>query len=101
MRVEPVNMRRYRSKRSGIQCVVASSFARIFFRNSFNTGLPIFESEEAAAKIQQGDVIKVDFESGAIVNTTRNETYQSQPLPEFMQELLNAGGLMNYVRNKK
>lgn len=88
-------------KASGIQCVVASSFARIFFRNSFNTGLPIFESEEAAAKIQQGDVIKVDFESGVIVNTTRNETYQSQPLPEFMQELLNAGGLMNYVRNKK
>ncbi|RJP58005.1 MAG: 3-isopropylmalate dehydratase small subunit [Candidatus Auribacter fodinae] len=88
-------------KASGIGCVVASSFARIFFRNSFNTGLPIFESEEASAGIRQGDVISVDFETGIIVNTTRNQTYQSQPLPEFMQELLNAGGLMNYVRNKK
>ncbi|MEW6535944.1 MAG: 3-isopropylmalate dehydratase small subunit [Candidatus Auribacterota bacterium] len=88
-------------KASGIECVVASSFARIFFRNSFNTGLPIFESEEASAGIRQGDVISVDFETGIIVNTTRNQTYQSQPLPEFMQELLNAGGLMNYVRNKK
>lgn len=87
-------------KAAGVQCVVASSFARIFFRNSFNTGLPIFESADAPEKIQEGDVISIDFETGIIENRTRNEKYQSQPIPEFMQKLIDAGGLMNYVKNK-
>ncbi len=87
-------------KEAGIQCVVAPSFARIFFRNAFNTGLPIVECREASEKIQEGDQVCIDFESGTIENLTRNETYQAQPIPEFMRTLLNAGGLMKYVTTK-
>lgn len=87
-------------KASGIACVIASSFARIFFRNAFNTGLPIFECKDASLKIMEGDEISVDFESGLIENLTRNEQYKAQPIPKFMQELLSEGGLVNYVKRK-
>ena len=84
-------------KSSGISCVIAKSFARIFYRNSINIGLPILECEEAASKISEGDQIEVDLASGRITNLTKNETYQAQPFPEFMQQIIAVGGLMNYV----
>ncbi len=84
-------------KAVGISTVIAESFARIFYRNSFNIGLPLFESKEAAEKINEGDEIEVDQTTGSIKNLTRNETYHSTPIPEFMQQLVKAGGLMNYV----
>ena len=87
-------------KASGVSCIIAESFARIFYRNSFNTGLPIFECEEASKKISEGDKITVDFESGKIENLTKNEKYTAQPIPPFMQNLINSGGLMNYVKSK-
>ncbi len=87
-------------KASGIACVIASSYARIFFRNAFNTGLPIFESTDASKNIKNGDEITVDFETGAIENHTRNEKYKAQPIPKFMQELIDEGGLVNYVKRK-
>jgi len=88
-------------KAAGISCVIASTFARIFYRNSINIGLPILESNEAAVKIQEGDHIRVDFSTGIIENTTRKEKYTSEPFPAFMQELINAGGLIPYVLQKK
>lgn len=87
-------------KASGVACVIASSFARIFYRNAINIGLPIFESPEAAEKIQKGDEIRVDGENGKIINLTRQEEYQATTFPPFMQELMAAGGLMNYVARK-
>ena len=84
-------------KVAGISCVIARSFARIFYRNSINIGLPILECEEAASKIAEGDEIEVDLASGTITNVTKNETYKARPFPEFMQEIIGAGGLMNYV----
>ena len=85
-------------KGNQISCVIAQSFARIFFRNSFNCGLPVFECPEASEKIEEGDQIEVDQATGTINNITKNETYQAQPIPEFMQELVAAGGLMEYVK---
>lgn len=85
-------------KASGITCVIASSFARIFYRNSFNIGLPIFESKEASEGIQMGDEVSVDFETGEITNITRGEKYQAQPLPEFMRGIIDADGLINYIK---
>ncbi len=85
-------------KTSGVKCVIASSFARIFFRNCINIGLPIMECPEAAEKISKGDNIDVDFNTGVITNKTKNETYQSEPLPEFLQELIAAGGLIEYTK---
>ena len=84
-------------KAAEISCVIAKSFARIFYRNAINIGLPILECEEAALKINEGDEIEVDLASGTITNLTRKETYKAQPFPEFMQKIIAAGGLMKYV----
>ena len=88
-------------KSGGISCVVAKNFARIFYRNSFNMGLPIFESPEAANEIREGDELEVDSQTGSMHNITTGQTYQAQPIPPFMQQLIEAGGLMNYVKNFK
>ena len=88
-------------KTAGIKCVIAKSFARIFYRNSINIGFPIMECEEAADKIEVGDEVEVDFSTGVITNKTKNETYQSQPFPEFLQKMIDADGLVNYVNSKK
>ena len=88
-------------KTAGVSCVIAKSFARIFYRNSINIGFPIMECEEAADKIEKGDEVEVDFSTGVITNKTKNETYQSQPFPEFLQKMIDADGLVNYVNSKK
>lgn len=87
-------------KAAGVSCVVARSFARIFYRNSFNMGLPIFESVEAADDIKQGDEIEVDADAGVIRNHTSGKTFNVAPVPPFMQELIAAGGLMAYTKKK-
>lgn len=87
-------------KASGVSCVIAHSFARIFYRNAFNMGLPILECPEAAARIETGDALEVDLDSGSIVNHTKNESYRAQAIPPFMQKLIEAGGLMEYVREQ-
>ncbi len=84
----------------GVAGVVAASFARIFFRNAINIGLPIFESEDAAARIQERDELQLDQAKGEIRNLTRNEVYQATALPPFIQQLIAAGGLKNYVRRR-
>ncbi len=84
-------------KACGVSCVIAESFARIFYRNSFNIGLPILECKEAAKDIDDGDAIEVNFDTGEIHNTTKNETYKSEPLPQFMQKIIREGGLINYI----
>ena len=88
-------------KGSGVSCVIAPTFARIFYRNAFNTGLPILESDEASEKIDSGDDVTVDFETGEIHNITKNETYHAEPFPKFMTELIKKGGLVNYVKKDK
>ena len=88
-------------KTAGVKCVIAKSCARIFYRNSINIGFPIMECEEAADKIEKGDEVEVDFSTGVITNKTKNETYQSQPFPEFLQKMIDADGLVNYVNSKK
>ncbi len=87
-------------KAAGISCVIAKSFARIFYRNSFNMGFPIFESPYAVDYINEGDEIEVDMDTGKIVNLTKKKTFHSQPIPPFMQELINTGGLMEWVKKK-
>lgn len=87
-------------KASGIDCVIAKTFARIFYRNSINIGLPILECPEASEKIQAGDVVSVDFDAGVITNETRNETYQALPFPEFIKDIMAKGGLMNSLTGK-
>jgi 3-isopropylmalate dehydratase small subunit len=87
-------------KASGISCVIAASFARIFYRNSINIGLPILESAEASQKISEGDQVEVDLDTGIITNLTKNETYQAAAFPAFMQELINTGGLIEYVKKR-
>lgn len=87
-------------KTAGVSCVIAKSFARIFFRNSINIGLPILESREAPDKIDKGDTLSIDFSTGTITNVTKNETYTATAFPEFMQELINEGGLMAYAKKK-
>jgi len=87
-------------KAAGVACVIAKSFARIFYRNSINIGLPIFESPEAAAAIAEGDTLEVDARAGIIKNLTKGEEYQAAPFPEFMQTLIAKGGLVNYVKEK-
>lgn len=84
-------------KASGVSCVIANSFARIFYRNSINIGLPILECPEAVAVIEGGDEVEVDFDSGKITDVTKGQTFQGQAFPPFMQELIAAGGLVNYV----
>ncbi len=81
--------------------VIASTFARIFYRNAINIGLPIMECPEAAEKIQDGDEVEVDFDTGVITNLTKNETYQAQPFPEFIKEIINANGLLNSIKQKQ
>ena len=88
-------------KTAGVKCVIAKSFARIFYRNSINIGFPIMECVEAADRIEPGDDVNVDFATGVITNHTKNETYQSQPVPEFLQKMIDLDGLVNYVNAKK
>lgn len=88
-------------KTAGVSCVIAKSFARIFYRNSINIGFPIMECPEAVAGINQGDEVTVDFTTGLITNITKGETYQSQPFPEFLQKMIELDGLVNYVNSKK
>ncbi len=88
-------------KTAGVKCVIAENFARIFYRNSINIGFPIMECKEAAQKIEAGDEVTVDFTTGVITNKTKNETYQSQPFPEFLQKMIEVEGLVNYVNSKK
>lgn len=87
-------------KAAGIQAVIAKSFARIFYRNAFNIGLPIFESEEASEKIKEGDEIEIDADKGLIRNITSGESYKANPIPPFMQELIAAGGLVEWTKRK-
>lgn len=87
-------------KAAGIQAVVAKSFARIFYRNAFNIGLPIFESDEAAEKIIEGNDIEIDADKGIIQNITQNEKYTAKPIPPFMQELISAGGLIEWTKKR-
>jgi 3-isopropylmalate/(R)-2-methylmalate dehydratase small subunit len=87
-------------KAAGIQAVIAKSFARIFYRNAFNIGLPIFESDEAADKISAGDEVEVDADNGLIRNLTRGEEYKAKPIPPFMQELISAGGLIEWTKKR-
>ncbi|MFA7671569.1 MAG: 3-isopropylmalate dehydratase small subunit [Sphaerochaetaceae bacterium] len=84
-------------KSAGISCVIAASFARIFYRNSINIGLPILECEEAVKGINSGDIVSVDFESGKITNETTKESYYAQPFPPFIQKMIEAEGLVNYM----
>jgi 3-isopropylmalate/(R)-2-methylmalate dehydratase small subunit len=85
---------------AGVSCVIAASFARIFYRNAFNMGLPILESPEAAADVRTGERLEIDLSTGIVVNRSRNLTYKAQPVPDFMQELLAAGGLIPYVMKR-
>jgi 3-isopropylmalate dehydratase small subunit len=87
-------------KGAGIGCVIAATFARIFFRNALNIGLPIVESAEAAQHIAAGDTVEIDGNSGRIINHTKGETYQAEPFPPFVQELVAVGGLVPYVARR-
>ena len=88
-------------KASGISCVIAKTFARIFYRNAINIGLPILEYPEAVEGIQAGDTVEVDFIEGTIANVTSGKVYKAQSFPEFMQKIIEANGLVNYVRESK
>ncbi|MFA7163653.1 MAG: 3-isopropylmalate dehydratase small subunit, partial [Eubacteriales bacterium] len=85
-------------KASGISCVIAETFARIFYRNSINIGLPIIECPEAAKDIDEADQVRIDVKTGRIENITKGRTYQAEPFPAFMQEIIKADGLIKYVR---
>ncbi len=87
-------------KAAGLQAVIAKSFARIFYRNAFNIGLPIFESEDASKKIAEGDEIEIDADKGKIRNISKGEDYTAKPIPPFMQELISAGGLIEWTRKR-
>ncbi|WP_353683874.1 3-isopropylmalate dehydratase small subunit [Thermodesulfovibrio sp. 3907-1M] len=87
-------------KAAGIQAVVAKSFARIFFRNAFNIGLPIFEVPELIDEASEGDEIEIDMDSGDIVNLTKGKKYKTKPIPSFMQELIKAGGLVEWTKKR-
>ena len=87
-------------KCAGVSCVIAETFARIFYRNSINIGLPIIECLEAARSIEAGDEVEVDFDSGIITNKTKGETYQGQSFPPFTQKIISAGGLVNYINGQ-
>lgn len=84
-------------KAAGVSVVIAETFARIFYRNALNIGLPILECPEAVQGIDAGDEVAVNFSTGVITNVTKNENYQAQPFPEFMQELISTGGLINSI----
>ena len=84
-------------KESGISCVIAETFARIFYRNAINIGLPIIECREASEEIRPGDEVEIDFDTGIITDNTTQKTYKGQPFPEFMQKIIKAQGLVNYI----
>ena len=88
-------------KASGISCVIAETFARIFYRNAINIGLPIIECPEASRKIQNGDEVEIDFNIGVIKDLTTGESFQGQAFPEFMQKIIAAEGLINYINSKE
>ena len=85
-------------KASGVSCVIASTFARIFYRNAINIGLPILECDAAAQEIQSGDDVEVNFDTGVITDHTTGKTYQAQPFPPFIQNIIKAGGLLNSIK---
>ena len=87
-------------KAAGVSCVIAETFARIFYRNSINIGLPIVECPEAAKGIDAGDQVEVNFDTGVITNLTKGTTFQGQAFPEFMQKIIAAEGLVNYINAK-
>ena len=87
-------------KASGVSCVIAETFARIFYRNAINIGLPIIECPQAAKGIEAGDEVEIDFDSGMIYNKTKGTQFQGQAFPEFMQKIIKAEGLINYINNK-
>ena len=87
-------------KASGVSCVIASTFARIFYRNAINIGLPILECDEAAKEINSGDTVSVNFDTGVITDETTGKTYQAEPFPEFIQNIISKGGLINSILNK-
>ena len=87
-------------KAAGVSCVIAETFARIFYRNAINIGLPIIECPEASKSIDEGDEVEVDFDTGVITNRTKGETYQGQAFPPFMQKIIACEGLVNYINSK-
>lgn len=87
-------------KAAGVSCVIADTFARIFYRNAINIGLPIIECPKAANGIEEGDRVEVDFDSGMIYNKTKGTEFQGQAFPEFMQNIIANGGLINYINNR-
>lgn len=87
-------------KNSGISCIIAKSFARIFYRNSINIALPIIESEEIPEEVKEGDLLQVDFKKGTVKNTCTGKTYKIKPFPEFLQKIISSGGLMNYLKSE-
>ena len=86
-------------KTAGVSCVIASTFARIFYRNAINIGLPILECDEAVKNIDAGDELEVDFKTGLIKNLTKNQQYQGEGFPEFMQKIIDSDGLIGYIKN--
>ncbi|MBR2949767.1 MAG: 3-isopropylmalate dehydratase small subunit [Lachnospiraceae bacterium] len=87
-------------KAAGVSCVIAETFARIFYRNAINIGLPIIECAEASKGIEAGDEVEVDFDSGIIINKTKGTSFKGQAFPPFMQKIIAAGGLINYINEK-
>ena len=87
-------------KACGVSCVIAKSFARIFYRNAINIGLPILECPEAVDGIKEGDIVSVDFNTGIITNETTNKKFKGEPFPEFMQKIIAAGGLVNKIKGE-
>ena len=88
-------------KESGISCVIAKTFARIFYRTAINIGLAILECPEASEKIEAGDEVAIDFDTGVITNVTKGETYQANPFPDFIKEIIQAGGLMASIKSRQ
>ena len=88
-------------KEAGISCVIAKTFARIFYRNAINIGLAILECPEASEKIDSGDEVAIDFDTGVITNLTKGETYQANPFPDFIKKIIQAGGLMADIKNRQ
>ena len=86
---------------SGISCVIAGSFARIFYRNAINIGLPILECPEASAGIDAGDEVAIDFDTGVITNLTKDERYTAEPFPPFIKEIIQAGGLLASIKQRQ
>ena len=87
-------------KEAGISCVIAKTFARIFYRNAINIGLPILECPEASEGIENGDEVSIDFDSGVITNLSKNQTYQAQAFPEFIKHIISANGLLNSLKEE-